>query len=238
VTIKRHNFTKSERECVKGIIHNLSFQRLTDQEIVQWLHDEKEIDIDRSTVSKMRNQVESKAEKWYIELRQSTFKYIAIYKERIDSLFSYQKKLHEIINVTEKPEVQIRALSELHSIEMSIFSLWKQLPALDIVDTKDNKDDHNSEEYQYDNVGRNGLPRAISYGSEEDDRQDRAVFFGWKQGDPPLDSRFRAMMEQKYGVEFEPWDEETWVDCYGCKRWFKNTEILRMHSAICPEPIV
>jgi len=64
VTIKRHNFTKPEREYVRGIVHNLSFQRLTDQEIVQWLHEEKEIDIDRSTVSKMRNQVETKAEKW------------------------------------------------------------------------------------------------------------------------------------------------------------------------------
>jgi hypothetical protein len=81
VTIKRHNFTKSEREYVKGIVHNLSFERLTDQEIVQWLHDEKQIDLDRSTVSKMRNHVELKAEKWYIELKQSTFKYIAIYKE-------------------------------------------------------------------------------------------------------------------------------------------------------------
>jgi DNA-directed RNA polymerase specialized sigma54-like protein len=57
VTKKRQDFTKSEREYVRGIVHNLSFQRLTDQEIVQWLHEEKEIDIDRSTVSKMRNQV-------------------------------------------------------------------------------------------------------------------------------------------------------------------------------------
>jgi DNA-directed RNA polymerase specialized sigma54-like protein len=64
VSKKRHDFTKSEREYVRGIVHNLSFQRLTDQEIVQWLHEEKEIDIDRSTVSKMRNQVETKAEKW------------------------------------------------------------------------------------------------------------------------------------------------------------------------------
>ena len=182
MTKKRHDFTKPEREYVKGIVHNLSFQRLTDQEIVQWLHDEKQIDLDRSTVSKMRNHVELKAEKWYIELKQSTFKYIAIYKERVDSLFSYQKKLHEIISATKKPEVQIRAISELHSIEMSIFSLWKQLPALDIVDT--NKDDHNSEEYRYDNVGLSGLPRAISYGPEEDERLDRKAYFGWKEGDP------------------------------------------------------
>jgi hypothetical protein len=83
----------------------------------------------------MRNQVESKAEKWYTELKKSTYKFVAIYKERIDSLFSYQKKLHEIISTTKKLEVQLRAISELHSIEMSIFSLWKQLPELDIVDS-------------------------------------------------------------------------------------------------------
>jgi hypothetical protein len=30
---------------------------------------------------------------------------------------------------------------------------------------------------------------------EEDEKQDRGVFFGWKQGDPPSGLRFRAMME-------------------------------------------
>ena len=122
MTIKRHNFTKSERECVKGIIHNLSFQRLTDQEIVQWLHDEKQIDIDRSTVSKMRKQGELEAEKWYIELKKSTYKYIAIYKERIDSLFSYQRILHDIISSSKKPEVQIRAISKLHPLFLVFWS--------------------------------------------------------------------------------------------------------------------
>ena len=33
------------------------------KEIGQWLHDEKQIDLDRSTVSKMRNHVELKARK-------------------------------------------------------------------------------------------------------------------------------------------------------------------------------
>ena len=33
-------FTKLEREYVKGIVRNLSFQRFSDQETVQWLKDE------------------------------------------------------------------------------------------------------------------------------------------------------------------------------------------------------
>jgi hypothetical protein len=151
VTSKRASFTKPEREYVRGI-HNLSFQRLTDQEIVRWLHDEKEIDIDRSTVSKMRNQVETKAEKWYIELKKSTYKFVAVYKERIDSLFSYQKKLHEIIYSTKKDEVKIRAINELHSIEMSIFSLWRQLPEFEIIETPKQKKKGPKEDFPYINI--------------------------------------------------------------------------------------
>ena len=119
---------------VRAIIQNLSLKRLTDQEIVDFLHTEKQIDIGRSTVTLARIKMEKEAGKWYSELRQSTNKYITAYKQRVDSLLSYQKMLHEIIASSKRPEVQIRAISELHSIEMSIFSLWRQLPDLDIVD--------------------------------------------------------------------------------------------------------
>lgn len=55
VILEHKKFTKTEKENVKGIVHNLSIQRLTDQEIVQWLHEEKKITLDRSTVSKIGN---------------------------------------------------------------------------------------------------------------------------------------------------------------------------------------
>ena len=54
--------------------------------------------ISRSRVTQIRRSMEKQAEKWYFELRESRYKYVAMFKERIDSLFSYQKKLHEIIN--------------------------------------------------------------------------------------------------------------------------------------------
>jgi hypothetical protein len=64
------------------------------------------------------------------------------------------------------------------------------------------------------------------------------VFLGWKQGDPPLDG-FRAMMEQKYGLEFEPWDDPKWIQCPSCNRWFKNIIRLEMHTPYCQlDPIV
>jgi Rps23 Pro-64 3,4-dihydroxylase Tpa1-like proline 4-hydroxylase len=95
--MKHRKVAKPEKQYVRGIIHNLSLSRWTDQEIVDYLHDEKRIDLARSTVSKIKNQIEAQAEKWYIELRESRYKYIATYKERLDSLFSYQRKLHEIL---------------------------------------------------------------------------------------------------------------------------------------------
>jgi len=133
VTVERATFTKAEREYVKGMVRNLSFQRLTDREIIQWLHDEKQIDLDRSTISKMRLQVEKEATKWYIGIRESGSKYVAIYKERLDSLLCYQKRLNEIVDsyLPERiyPEIVIRAISELHRIEMSLHTLMKELPA-------------------------------------------------------------------------------------------------------------
>jgi hypothetical protein len=137
VTSKRATFTKAEREYVKGMVHNLSVQRLSDREIVDWLYEEKQIDLDRSTVSKIRNQAVKDAEAWYTGLRNGPT-YIATYKQRLDSLLSYQKRLHELINNNKNlnPELTVRAISELHRIELSLHTLMKELPG-DITTSKD-----------------------------------------------------------------------------------------------------
>ena len=128
--IKQRKVSNSQREYIRGIIHNLSLQRWQDQEIVDYLNKEKGIILSRSYVTQIRNRMERQAEKWYFELRESRYKYVAMFKERIDSLFSYQKKLNEIINSEEKAEIRIRAITELHSIEVTLFQMWKQLPNL------------------------------------------------------------------------------------------------------------
>ena len=91
VTIERKKFTKTEKQYLRGIIHKYSLQRLTDQEIVDYLQREKKIDISRSTATKIRNQVVEEAGDWYLQLRESGTKTIAFFKERLDSLLSYQK---------------------------------------------------------------------------------------------------------------------------------------------------
>ena len=90
VNFEHKKQTKSDKECIKGLIHNLALQLLTDQEITEHLQS-KGIVIARSTVCTIRNKIEKEAEKWYIDLRESRYKYVATYKERLDSLLTYQK---------------------------------------------------------------------------------------------------------------------------------------------------
>jgi hypothetical protein len=113
---------------VKGIVHNYSLQRWTDQDIVNFLWEEKKIRIGRSTVTRIKNQVEEQAGNWYLELRESSYRTIAFYKERLDSLLSYQKKLNDIMDTSEAPEIGIRTIAELHRIEMSLHTIFQEFP--------------------------------------------------------------------------------------------------------------
>src|SRR6476469_4669205 len=126
-------FTRTERQYIKGIVQNLSLQRFTDADIVNYLHKAKGIDITKSMVNKVKNRTEQEAGNWYIELKGSGYKLIAFYKDRLDSLLSYQQKLNVILlNSEEKSDTSIKAIAELHRIEMSIFTLLKEFPEFQI----------------------------------------------------------------------------------------------------------
>ena len=101
---------------------------MVDQEITDYLHNVKNMQISRPSVTIIKNNIEKEAEKWYIELKQSRYKFIAMYKERLDSLLSYQKTLNDIVTTTKKEENKIRAIATLQSIESDIFNIFKQLP--------------------------------------------------------------------------------------------------------------
>jgi post-segregation antitoxin (ccd killing protein) len=133
VNSEHKKLTKSDKEYIKGLVQNLALQRLTDQEITEHLQS-KGMDIARSTVCTIRNKIEKESEKWYVELRESRCKYLATYKERLDSLMSYQRKLNKIVEICTTNNIYhdtvIKAISELHKIELSIFNIWKQLPVI------------------------------------------------------------------------------------------------------------
>lgn len=205
--------SKSEKQYVRAVIHNLSLSRWTDQEIVDYLYDEKKIRIARSTVNGIKNQIAKKAEKWYLELRDSRYKYIAIYKERIDSLFSYQKKLNQIVDFYMQPgeilytDTIIRAIAELHRIEMSIFSLWKQLPDLQIINGKEYSTEsgskRQSQEYMiFEEWKDKNEPPRISHDADYTDEENGQYYWG-------LHKRYRAYVDESIN-ERKAWttDEE------------------------------
>ena len=80
--------------------------------------------------------MEKHAEKWYFELPESRYRYVAMFRESIDSSVILPKEVCvEIISSTsidsegeldQKPEVKIKAISELHAIEVTLFEIWKQ----------------------------------------------------------------------------------------------------------------
>ena len=171
-------------------------------------------------VTTFKNQVQQQAEKWYIELRESGSKYVAVYKERLDSLLSYQKKLHDIISVSEKPEVQVRAISELHSIEMSLHSLFKELPQFDIRPPNTLTE----------------LLGGCNCGPANGDIINHSKCRYCKQVWCPttLNQNWCPNLECEHGIKgcnFEPWDEHNkWIKCSSCAMWFKNNDILAFHN--------
>jgi hypothetical protein len=228
----RKIIAKSDREYVRGTIHNLSLSRWTDQEIVDYLRDEKQIEIARSTVNSIKNQIDKQAEKWYIELRESRYKYVASYKERIDSLFSYQKKLNQIIDFYMQPgqilysDTIVRAIAELHKIEISIFNLFKQLPDLGL--EQDVNQDNPSHYISA------GCTCAANGHDIISDCKCRTCLTVWcpttlKQDWCPNPECSGGTK----GCPFQPYDEHyVWIKCVTCARWFKTQKILDVHNSI------
>jgi hypothetical protein len=205
VSNKRKSLTISEKLFVKGIVQNLSLLRWTDEEIVNYLQAEKAINIGRSTVTVIRNEIEKEAETWYLDLQRSRYKYIAIYKERLDSLLSYQKKLHEIIADTNKEEVKIKAISELHSIEMSILNLLNGLPTFksELIELLSKNYNSGNNHTTTNATNHEELLNMLEFNEEAED-----------EAEPSL-----AAHRTMEGIQ-----------CLHCKRWFKDKLMMDIHQ--------
>ena len=152
-------------------------------------------------------------------------------------LLSYQKKLHEIISSTypdaegehePRPEVKIKAISELHSIEVTLFSMRKQLPNL----------------YVNNRIAVNHAPvitsEQIAAATEErgyestqippvDYPDERKRFDKWTLEGKPMSAKYIMEMKSKYGI---PASGATYVQCLDCKRWFENENFKANHMCL------
>lgn len=219
---ERHKWTKAERQYVRGIVHNYSLQRWTDQDIVNYLWEDKQIRIGRSTVTRIKNQVEEQADNWYLELRDSRYKYLALYKERLDSLMSYQKKLNQIIDAYLHPgdinytDTIIRAIAELHRIEMSLHNLMKELPEFNIPPENTREPTH-----------CDCIPTGTITHS-------KCRYCGQAWCPTTLKQDWCPYPDCSHGIKgnnFMPYDEHfQWVQCSTCEMWFKTPDILAVHN--------
>jgi hypothetical protein len=117
-------YTPAEKQYLKGIIRVLALDKNNDQQIQEYFK-EKGIDIERSTIGKIRRSISKEAEKWYLELRKSKYLYIAHFKERIDTIYKVQNKLWDIANDINSDKSEKRAaLSEIHKTEITLSGLY------------------------------------------------------------------------------------------------------------------
>ena len=123
---------------------------------------------------------------------------------------SYQKKLHEIIAKFESsPEVVLRAISELHRIEMSLHTLMKELPG-DIQTSIDKSKDEKEEERKGDHmtfdewVTKNSRPR-VEDDSGYSDEENGQYYWGLHK---QYNQYVKEWKDQMFGLDYEPWDDK------------------------------
>lgn len=125
------HLTRAERQLAKIIVAHLTFERYSEREIVQELSKrDPPINLSKSAVHDIRVALEKQAEKWYTDLRDSKYRYLATYKDRIDSLFKYQRMIHDAIKNKEMDK--LNAIKELHNLELSIKDIYKEIPEIGI----------------------------------------------------------------------------------------------------------
>ena len=237
--IKQRKVTREQRQYIRGIIQNLALQRWQDQEIVDYLNNEKNITLSRSAVTRIRIRIERQAEKWYFELRESRYRYVAMFKDRIDSCYHIKRNCMRLLSAStstdaereheQRPEVKIRAISELHAIEVTLFTMWKQLPNL----------------YVNNNITVNHAPvsvRSATRAAEErgyestqippvDYPDERERFDKWTLEGKPMSAKYIMEMKSKYGIPSLA-TGATHVQCPDCKRWFENENFKVNHMCL------
>jgi hypothetical protein len=152
-------FTKAESNYIRGIVEGLTLDRYKDNEIVKYLQEEHQMTIDDSAIRHIRRKMQKDAKPWFERLRNSDYAYLSTYKERIDSMLRYQMKLNKIINNSRTSTGDtIAAIRELHKIEMSLATLYKNIPNA-LTPVEDNTDnDFSSMEYQTSAITPEDIP--------------------------------------------------------------------------------
>jgi hypothetical protein len=147
--------TKQQREELKHLILNGIVHHFTTAEIQQYIQSKLNIQISIDYLKHFKTELKKDSKKELEYLAKDRFAFIhALFFERLEELKSYQKTLHSIVlNNPEKPEAQIKAISELKDITVKIANLYDilptvvsspGLPSISIVNNNNNDNDDNN----------------------------------------------------------------------------------------------
>jgi hypothetical protein len=123
--------TKNQREYFKQLVLESQLKRLSPTEATQWIHQKLGIQLSISHYEHVKAQMRREVGKRLEFLMKDRYAYVAQYFERIDELKQIQKDLQELIRShPNNPHLQKNCYSELHSLTLSINSLYELLPEL------------------------------------------------------------------------------------------------------------
>lgn len=123
--------TKNQREYFKQLVLESQLKRLSPTEATEYIHQKLGEPISISHYEHVKSQMRKDIGKRLDFLMRDRYAYVAQYFERIDELRQIQKELHELVRShPENPLLQKSCYSELHSLTLSINSLYELLPEL------------------------------------------------------------------------------------------------------------
>jgi hypothetical protein len=134
------HLTKNQRETLKQLVLESQLKRLTGTEAVEWIYQKSQISIGIDYYRHVKSQLSREVSKRVQSLMKDRYAYLAQYFERIDELKQYQKDLQELIRKNpDDHQLHKSCYSELHSLTLSINSLYELLPEVTTLQLQHNE---------------------------------------------------------------------------------------------------
>ena len=134
------HLTKSQRENLKSLVLEAQLKRLNTDEALFYIREKLKVPISESHYFLIKRKLKEDTGKRLNSLMKDRYAYAQQTFERIDELKSYQKDLQEMIRTyNHNPILKKNCYSELHSLTLSINSLYELLPDLVVLQTTFNE---------------------------------------------------------------------------------------------------
>jgi hypothetical protein len=125
-------FTKTERKEIKSLVANAMIRHLNIHEAQKYIQDSLHVTISSDYVYHIKMQLKKDCGKELDLLQKDRDFYLKeVFTDRVRELEAQQRVLWDIIeNNKDEPEIQIKAVHELHAISVNLNKAYQSLPNL------------------------------------------------------------------------------------------------------------